>query len=80
MFGDFVKMTLIRVIDCNSTGVIRLKTWLESSHVMTWWWLEWEWLESPKIVTRVDLGLPDHLKFFQEHFVVLWLLPFYFTP
>jgi len=24
--------------------------------------------------------LPDHLKFFQWHFVVLWVLKFYFMP
>ena len=65
MLGDFVKMTLAWVIDCDSSRVIliRQKTWLESNDHRFSTWLEWSyhhfstWVESPKVVTRVTLSL-----------------------
>jgi len=52
--SDFVKMTLSRVIDCDSIRVILWKTWLESSRVTIFFKVTRDESKSPKIVTRVE--------------------------
>jgi len=51
---DIVKMTLTRVIDCDSSRVILWKTWLESSRVSISLKVTPVEYDLPQIVTRVE--------------------------
>jgi len=67
-------LTLRKVL--HSTEVVRSASDLRSLHD---WMIPNTHYNTPEGVHLV-LRLPDHLKFFQGHFVVLWLLKFYFMP
>jgi len=54
MFGDFVKMTLTQVIDCNSSRVDSFGKKRDTSRVFTLSFLNVTPVESPRIVARVE--------------------------
>jgi len=59
---------------CRAIFIFRLYLFSNSSGAVE------ENVVAPIFYEEIGVGLPDHLKIFQGHFFVLWLLKFYFMP